>query len=381
VTLTTEQERDLVKRGYSRRSFGRFASMLMAGAAMPFYNEFSLAAQDLDMRAMPAGAVKIDSNENPLGPCIEAQEAIHSVVKNGGRYMFNLPGELTQTLAQQEGVKTGNVRVFAGSSAPLHQAVMAFCSPSRAYVVADPGYEAGDRAAEFIGAKSVHVPLTKDYAHDVKAMVAAAPNAGLFYICNPNNPTGTMTSRADIEWLIANKPSGSVVLLDEAYIHFSDVQGMSDFVAKDKDVVILRTFSKLYGMAGLRAGAAIGRPDLLNKLSGYGNNFLPSTGMIGANVSLKQRNLVAERRKINKDTRESVFSFLEKNKMAYVPSSSNKFMLDVKRPGREIANAMRKHNVYVGRSWPVWPNHIRVTIGTPDEMQKFQAALLKVMNV
>jgi len=380
VTLTTEQERDLVKRGYSRRSFGRFAAMLTAGISMPFYNEFSLAAQELDMRAMPAGAVKIDSNENPLGPCIEAQEAIHSVVKSGGRYMFNLPGELVNTLAQQEGVKPNYVSVHAGSSAPLHQAVMAFCSPSRAYVVADPGYEAGDRAAEFIGAKSVHVPLTKDYAHDVKAMVAAAPNAGLFYICNPNNPTGTLTPRADIEWLIANKPAGSVVLVDEAYIHFSDAQPMSDLVAKDKDVVILRTFSKLYGMAGLRAGAVIARPDLNNKLRGYGNNFLPSTGMIGANVSLKQRNLVTERRKITKDTRESVFSFLQKNKFAFVPSSSNKFMLDVKRPGREVSQAMRKHNVMIGRSWPVWPTHVRITIGTPDEMAKFQTALLKVMG-
>lgn len=380
MTLTTEQEKDLVKRGYSRRSFGRFAAMLTAGVTMPFYNEFTLAAQDLDMRAVPPGTVKIDSNENPLGPCIEAQEAIHSVVKNGGRYMFNLPGELVNTLAQQEGVRPNYVSVHAGSSAPLHQAVMAFCSKERAYVVADPGYEAGTRAAEFIRAKPVFVPLTKDYAHDVKAMVAAAPNAGLFYICNPNNPTGTLTSRADIEWLVANKPAGSVVLVDEAYIHFSEAQPVSDLVAKDKDVVILRTFSKLYGMAGLRAGAVIARPDLMDRLRAFGNNFLPSTGMIGANVSLKQRNLVAERRKITKDTRESVFSFLQKNKFSFVPSSSNKFMLDVKRPGREVSQAMRKHNIMIGRSWPVWPTHVRITIGTPDEMQKFQTALLKVMG-
>jgi histidinol-phosphate aminotransferase len=352
--------------------------MLTASSTLPFYNEFTL-AQELDSRRLPAGAVKIDTNENPLGPCAEAVEAIQSVVKNGGRYQFHLPVELQNTLAEQEGVKSSYVQPYAGSSAPLHQAVLAFTSPSRAYVTADPGYEAGDRAAEFVGAKVVRVPLTKDYAHDVKAMLAAAPNAGLYYVCNPNNPTGSLTSRSDIDWLVANKPAGSIVLLDEAYIHFSGASGCCDLVAADKDVVILRTFSKLYGMAGLRAGAAIGRPDLLGKLRSYSNNFLPCTAMIGATASLKVKNLVAERRKITKDTREDVLSFLDKRNFRFVPSVSNKFMLDVKRPGREIAQALRKENVYIGRSWPCWPTHVRVTIGTQEEMNKFKAAFAKVM--
>ncbi|MBC7925928.1 MAG: aminotransferase class I/II-fold pyridoxal phosphate-dependent enzyme, partial [Bryobacteraceae bacterium] len=249
------------------------------------------------------------------------------------------------------------------------------------FVMGDPGYEAGERAARFIGAKVVKVPLKKDYSHDVKAMVAASENAGLIYICNPNNPTGTITSRSDIEWLYTNKPKGSILLIDEAYIHLSkSAIPCSDMAAADKDVLILRTFSKLYGMAGLRAGAAIARPDILEKISNYTAGALPVTGMIGANVSLKSKNLVAERRKIIADVREDVFAFMHKNDYQFVPSESNKFMVDVKRPGGEVVKAMQQEKVYIGRVWPAWPTHVRVSVGTPEEMAKFKTAFKKVMS-
>src|SRR5262249_15799938 len=194
---------------------------------------------------------KIDANENPLGPCPEAAEAMRSVVQKGGRYLYDETSRFVDLLASQEGLKPAYVMPFAGSSEPLHCAVLAYTSPSRSFVAADPGYEAGFRAAEFIGARTFKVPLTKTHAHDVKAMAAAEPNAGLFYIWNPNNPTGTTTPRSDIEWLVENKPKGAIVLLDEAYLHYSDEEKGSPLVAADKDVIILRTFSKLYGMAGL----------------------------------------------------------------------------------------------------------------------------------
>ena len=207
----------------------------------------------------------------------------------------------------------------------------------------------------------------------------AVPNAGLIYICNPNNPTGTLTSRADIEWLVANKPAGCIILLDEAYIHIAGAAPGTDLVAKDKDVIVLRTFSKIYGMAGLRAGAAIARPDLLDKIRGYSAGMLPVTGMVGATTSLNSKNLVPERRKIIGDIRQDTFAFLDKHNFKYVPSVSNKFMVDVKRPGRQIMDAMAKEKVYIGRVWPSWPTYVRVTVGTADEMAKFQTAFLKVM--
>ena len=273
--LSAEQKAHFLRRGFSRRSFGRLATVLTAGATLPFYNEQALAQLSL-IRNIPPDAVKINANENPMGPCPEAADAMYNVIKKGGRYMYEHTFGLATLMGKMEGLKTDDARgesyieIFAGSSAPLHQAVLAFCSKDKAFVKADPGYEAGERAAKFIGAKVVAVPLRKGtWDHDVRGMLAAAPDAGLFYICNPNNPTGTLTSRADIEYLVANKPKGSVVMIDEAYIHISkNAVRCNDMVAADQDVMVLRTFSKLYGMAGLRAGAAFARPDLLEKIKG-----------------------------------------------------------------------------------------------------------------
>jgi histidinol-phosphate aminotransferase len=379
LCLKTEQKRDLLERGFSRRNFGRIATMLTAGAALPFYNEPAMAQLSAIRGPMPPDAVKINANENPLGPCAEAAAAIHAIIPNGGRYLYEETFGMQEILAEQEGVKANYVQPYAGSSAPLHQAVLAFTSPSKPFVTADPGYEAGERAAKFIGAKVISVPLTSTYAHDVKAMAAASPDAGLIYVCNPNNPTGSLTPRADIEWLLENKPKGSILLLDEAYIHIAGAPMCSDLVAKDKDIIILRTFSKIYGMAGLRAGAAIGRPDLLQKIAPYSSGALPVTGMAAATASLKSKKLVPERRKIIGEVRADVLGFLDKHNFKYVPSVSNKFMVDVKRPGGEIAEAMRKEKIYIGRVWPSWPTYVRVSIGTQEEMNKFKAAFLKVM--
>jgi histidinol-phosphate aminotransferase len=380
MQLDIEEKRELLQRGFSRRSFGRFVTVITAGAALPFYNESAMAQLSMIKGPMPADAVKINANENPLGPCPEAADAMYGVIQKGGRYLYEETFGFQETLAGQEGLKPNYIQPFAGSSAPLHQAVLAFTSPTKPFVTADPGYEAGERAAKFIGAKVVRVPLTKTYSHDVVAMAKADPNAGLIYVCNPNNPTGTLTSRADIEYLLANKPAGSILLIDEAYIHLSGAPMASDLVAADKDVIILRTFSKLYGMAGLRAGAALGRPDLLAKIMPYSAGALPVTGMVGANASLKVKDLVPKRRKIIADVREDVFAFLSKNNFKFVPSVSNKFMVDVGRPGGEVIEALRKQKIYIGRVWPSWPTYVRVSVGTQDEMNKFKSAFLSVMS-
>jgi histidinol-phosphate/aromatic aminotransferase/cobyric acid decarboxylase-like protein len=211
-------------------------------------------------------------------------------------------------------------------------------------------------------------------------MAAADPNAGLFYICNPNNPTGTLTKKSDIEWLVATKPKGAIVMIDEAYTHISGAPFNTDLVAADKDIVILRTFSKIYGMAGLRAGAAIARPDLLAKIVGFSpNGMMPITAMAAASASLQSKTLVPERRKSIGAVRDDTFSFLEKHNFKYVASVSNCFMVDVKQPGRQIQSALVKEKVVIGRVWDAWPTYVRVTVGTQDEMNKFKTAFLKVM--
>jgi histidinol-phosphate aminotransferase len=248
-------------------------------------------------------------------------------------------------------------------------------------VTADPGYEAGMHAAKITGAHVVKIPLNANYSHDVKAMLGAAPDAGLFYVCTPNNPTGTLTPHAELEYLVAHKPKGSVVLVDEAYIHFSDATTALDLVKADKDVVVLRTFSKIYGMAGLRCGLAIGRPDLIAKVSSFsGWNSLPVTAVAAALTSLDDATLVPERKRSNAAVRNETFAWLDTRGYRYVSSVSNCFMLDTQRPAKEIIDAMAARNVFIGRAWPAWPTHVRITVGTKPEMEKFQSAYHEVMQ-
>jgi histidinol-phosphate aminotransferase len=377
-----DQRRDLASRGFTRRNFGRVAALLAGGATLPFYNEATLAQGLSALPNLGNDAVRINANENPMGPCPEAIEAINKIVAQGGRYLYGETNTFVETLAGVEGLSRDSILPFAGSSDPLHRAVLAFTSPTKSFVIGDPGYEAGERAARFVGAKVVRVPLRKDGSHDVKAMCEADPNVGLIYICNPNNPTGTVTKKEDVDYLVAHKPEGAIVLLDEAYIHLSTTaEPGTPHVNADKDVVILRTFSKLFGMAGLRAGAAFGRPDLLDKIKSFGAGALPVTGMVAATASLKSKGLVETRRKIIGDIRNETCEWLDKKGFSFMPSEANMLMIDVRKPGRIVFQALIKEKVAIGRSWPSMPNHVRVSIGTKEEMAKFRAAFAKVMEV
>jgi histidinol-phosphate aminotransferase len=369
----------------SRRSFLQLGAVAPAVVTSGILGESFFAASaraaSLPRGPFPKDAVIIDANENPLGPCSVAREAIAEITGNSGRYSFWLTEDLGKRFAEQQELKSEYVRAFPGSGEPLHFSVLAFTSTSRSYVTADPGYEAGMHAAKISGARVVKTPLSSSYAHDVKAMLGAAPDAGLFYICTPNNPTGTLTPHADIEDLVEHKPNGSIVLVDEAYIHFSDAITALDLVKADKDVIVLRTFSKIYGMAGLRCGLAIGRPDLVAKISSFsGWNSLPVTAVAAALTSLDNATVVPERKRINAAVRSETFAWLNRNGYSYVPSVSNCFMLDTKRPAKEVIEAMAARNVFIGRAWPAWPTHVRITVGTKSEMEKFQTAFQEVMQ-
>ena len=363
----------------SRRTFLQLSAAATAVAAFRITTEASLAAED--RKVFHPGAVVIDANENPLGPCDAARKAIVDMAPQGGRYSYWLAEEFVKTFTEMEGLKQEYVRVFPGSSEPLHFSVLAFTSPAKSYVTADPGYEAGMKAAKISGARIVKTPLTKTYAHDIKAMLAAAPDAGLFYVCTPNNPTGTMTQHSDIEQLLAAKPKGSVVLVDEAYIHFSDGVSALDLVKADRELIVLRTFSKIYGMAGIRCGMAIARPDLLAKLENFsGWSAMPITAVAAATASLKHEHLVSERKKLNAEIRQKTFDWLGSHGYSFVPSESNCFMLDTKRPAKEVIDAMAARNVFIGRIWPVWPTYTRITVGTQQDMEAFQSAFDAVMK-
>jgi len=370
--------------GFSRRTFFRYAAGASALASLPILTEARLALAERPKFADPNIGIHIDANENPLGPCEAARQAMANIIPRGGRYLFNMQEELAETFARLEGLNPDSVTPFAGSSEPLHYTVLAFTSKDRPLVIADPGYEAPMWAAKVSGAPILKVPLADPKGaatHDIKAMLAAASNPGVIYICNPNNPTGTVTPRADIEYAVANMPKGAVLLIDEAYIHLSDAASSLDFVKDGKDVIVLRTFSKLYGMAGIRMGFAVGRPDLLAKLVPLGGeNSLPITAVAAAKASLLDSDLVPKRKKIIGDIRRDTLAWLKREGYATTPSDSNCFMLDVRRPGKEVQAALASKDMFVGRIWPAWPTCLRVTVGTPDEMTSFRKAFTEVMS-
>jgi histidinol-phosphate aminotransferase len=230
----------------SRRSFFRFAAGASALASMPILTEAHLAMAQRPHFSDPNKGIHIDANENPLGPSDAARQAMIDIVPRGGRYLMNMEMEIAEIFAKQEGLTPDCVRVYAGSSEPLHYSVLAFADKNRPLVVADPGYEAPMWAANGAGypVKKVALADPKGAAtHDIKAMLAASSNPGVIYICNPNNPTGTCTPRADIEYAVSNAPKDTILLIDEAYVHLCDEPRSIDFVKEGKNVIVLRTFS------------------------------------------------------------------------------------------------------------------------------------------
>ena len=379
--LPESVQSDLAARGYTRRGFLKAASLLAGASTFSFYNEASMAQLSSLGGALPDGAVKINANENPLGPAPEALDALMAIAKNGGRYSYEETHSWLSTAAELEGLERDNFAGYPGSSLPLHFSVIAFTGPTAGLVTADPGYEAAARAAEFVGAPVTRVPLKPESAaHDIRAMVAAAKaqKAGMIYICNPNNPTGTVSPREEIEWAVKNKPKDTVILLDEAYIHFSDEPMGTDFVKNGDDVILLRTFSKLYGMAGLRAGMVVARPDLVKRVGAYQAGALPVTGVAAAHASLKAKSLVPERKALNAEVRDGLAAFFKQHGFAYTPSVSSKIMVDTGMPVRKVIEAMAQEQVYIGRPWPVWPTHARISIGSAEEMERFKEVFLHV---
>src|SRR5262249_52392705 len=166
----------------------------------------------------------------------------------------------------------------------------------------------------------------------------------------------------------------------EAYIHFCDEPPGVDLVRTGKDVIVLRTFSKVYGMAGLRAGFALGRKDLLERVSGYNAGALPATAMAAAHAMLLENDLVPARKRRNAERRVDLMRFFDEHGFAYTASVSNKLMVDARMPTQQVIDGLTRHKVYVGRPWPVWPTHVRVSLGSADDMERFKAAFLEVTS-
>jgi histidinol-phosphate aminotransferase len=327
--------------------------------------------------------INLGANTLSIGPSKKALEAIAHYAPMSGGYERGESADLTAIISKQLGVPADHIALYPGSGTPLDLVVTAFTSAKGSLVTADPTYEQAWRTAPRGGAKVIKIAQRKDFSHDVEAMCAADPAAGMLYICNPNNPTGAITMRKDIEYAVKNKPAGSLLVVDEAYIHFSDnATTAADLVAKGENVVVLRTFSKLYGMAGLRLGYAVGSPANLAKMNGGSGRSQGVVALttVGAGIaSLNDADLVPTRRAMIKKARTETVAWLEKQGYACTKSEANHFMVDIKKPGRDFQKDMASWGVNIGRTWPGFENWPRISVGTDAEMARFKDAFTQVM--
>jgi histidinol-phosphate aminotransferase len=375
---------DLLGRGYSRRQLLRIAAVFSSVSAVASVGRPVWASGGIP-DPPPDARTRIGANECWTGPMAPGQAAASAVISSSNRYQpADQRGDFIKAVSLVEGVSADHVAPWPGSSDPLSRAVVTFCSPTKALITADPTFELAGRTAEWLGAPVKRVPLKPDWTHDLKAMLAADPNPGLFYICTPNNPTGTVTPLADIEWLVANKPEGSIVLVDEAYTHFAGVPTASYMAKANKDVIVMRTFSKIFGMAGMRMGYVMTRPDIITKLMRYDGGMqsgaLPVPSLACATASLTSADLIIARRKQMQEARDLTLEHLKKRKLLVVGNSNaNMLMIDWKtKPANDMRVAFRTQSVEIGRNWPIWPTVSRVTVGSMDDMTAFCSALDKV---
>ena len=273
------------------------------------------------------------------------------------------------------------MRLYPGSSEPLNRAAVLWTGPQSGLVVADPTFETLGEVAAARGAHVQKVPLRDDGAHDLRAMVAAAHArpTGLLYVCNPNNPTGSISAPDELAWLMAHKPASTRVLVDEAYLQYSEQPSLIAQVAQRDDLIVLRTFSAV--RHGRPAPEGSGPSDRLRELAGLGDNPLPVPALAAALASLRDPQLIPQRRLQNARVRQATIAWLGKRGFSCVPSEANCFVVDVQRDGSAFAKAMADNGVVIGRSWPIWPQRVRVTVGTEGEMAAFRRAFAKVAGV
>jgi histidinol-phosphate aminotransferase len=360
----------------------KFAQLLGAGAAVAIVKPaFSLAAEPV-ARSTSTGVVRLSSNENPYGPSPKALKAMTDSFGLSCRYPDVHNDELIDALSKLNGVNRDQIVLGDGSSEILKLCAETFTGPTRGNLVAaDPTFEALLNYASISGAEVVKVPLTRSFSHDLAKMGAAAKD-GLIYICNPNNPTASITPKNELREFIAKTPRQTMILVDEAYFHYADSPDYESVIPMVKDhrnLIVARTFSKIYGMAGLRCGYCVAQHETIERIRPHQMwDSVNCMALAAAVASLNDPDQVANGKRLNSEAKTFVTAEIEKMGYKQIPSQANFIMFDVKRPVAPLIKALKERNVQVGRLFPALPNHMRLTIGKKSEMEVFLSTFRQV---
>jgi histidinol-phosphate aminotransferase len=373
----------------SRRSFVRTLGLTGAGVvAAPLVGARGREALAAELRRGGAGAtplellassprlIRVSSNENPRGPSAAAMAGIRGALGEASRYPLTTPEGLRKAIAAEHGVSVDNVLLGCGSTEVLRMAVDAFTSRARALVTATPTFEVPADRAHVIGAPVDAVPVDAELRLDLPAMAARSAGAGLVFLNNPNNPTGTLhPARAVDDFVrrvLADSPS-TTILIDEAYHEYVEDPSYATalpLAMETPRVVVSRTFSKVYGLAGLRVGYAIAHSDTVKAMARHQLDVaVNGLGVAAAQAALADRDLVPRERRLNHEAREFTRRFFEAAGYRVAASQANFLMADIRRDSKEFQGACEKQGVLVGRPFPPLTTHARVSIGTMDEMR------------
>src|SRR5258708_1684986 len=359
--------------------------------------------------ANAANVVRLSANENPYGPSPMAIKVMTESFSLSCRYPDDHAEVLIDTLAKINGVSRDQILIADGSGEILKLCAAAFTGPMSAttnravevaprsrggalpafmpgrgkMIVADPTFEAILNHARVNMADVVKVPLNASFGHDVPKMLSAA-SEGLIYICNPNNPTASITPKNEMRELLGKAPRETIVLVDEAYHHYADSSDYESVIPLIKDhsnLIVARTFSKIFGMAGLRCGYCIAQPETIQRLRPHQTwDSVNIMALAAANASLNDADHVSNGRRLNSETKKFVIAEMDAMGYRHIPSQANFMMIDIKRPVRPVIDALNQRGVQVGRPFPSLPNHMRVTIGKQGEMETFLSAFRQVTN-
>ncbi len=367
----------------SRRNFAKTIGAGLGAALVAERLTLEMAAARRP-RGIPENAILLNSNENPYGPSKKAMEAMQRALASSARYPDALITEMTETIAEFHRVKPEQVLLGCGSGDILRVAAMACLGPGRELVIADPSYEEMWHHARGTGAVQKKVATTPDFRHDLPAMAAACgPDSGLVYVCNPCNPCGTIVYGQELEALVAAVPRTAAIVVDEAYHHFVEdgrYASALGLLADAPNLIVARTFSKIYGMAGMRLGYAVASPEMAGRLRRYGLWNPVNAAVVSAGLaSLNDAAHVERQRRLNNDTREWLCSEFARDGRRYIPSHTNFVMVDVGRDCAAVAGEFRTRDLLVGRKFPPLDRWLRVSIGTRKEMEAFLAALRTIV--
>lgn len=348
---------------------GGFEGLAIEKAAKPYFKD---------------ELVRLSSNENPYGPSKRVRQVITENFDKACRYPFQYLGSLVDAIAEKEGVTKDHIVVTGGSGEGLCAAGLVYGMSGGEIIAADPTFQQILRYAEVHGAFVHRVPVDANMNHDLDAMEKRITNkTRLVYICNPNNPTGTIIEKNKLRDFCDSVSEKAILFSDEAYYDFitePDYPSMVELVKKGNNLVVSKTFSKVYGMAGMRIGYLVTRPDIAKRLK---SSVMARTNILAiaaAKEALKDDEFYKFSILKNKEGKEHIYKTLDELNLDYVKSHTNFVFFKSGRPIEGLITDMKNEGVQIGRPFPPFTNWARISTGTTDQVEQFGKALKRVMS-